>query len=185
MNFEHIVYKNKDEILSKLNDIITLRKSKQPYEFPSCGSVFKRLDGVYISKLIDELGLKWKQIGGAKVSEKHAGFIVNVGSATCSDVRRLIEEVRNEVFLRTSVKLETEIKTVGRLWFGRGERFMSFSAEVKSELSLIERDDCCQRAQLAAMVQLLSSLTIGNGGLQLMIRSENPTIAKTIWKLIR
>ena len=62
---------------------------------------------------------------------------------------------------------------------------MSFSSEVKAELSLIERDECCQRAQLAAMVQLLSSLTIGAGGLQLMIRSENPTIAKTIWKLIK
>ena len=62
---------------------------------------------------------------------------------------------------------------------------MSFSSEVKAELSLIERDECCQRAQLAAMVQLLSSLTIGSGGLQLMIRSENPTIAKTIWKLIK
>ena len=62
---------------------------------------------------------------------------------------------------------------------------MSFSSDVKAEISLIEREPCCQRAQLAAMVQLLSSLTISSNGMQLVIRSENPTVAKTIWKLIK
>lgn len=106
---------NPELIRARMDELMMLRKTKQPLEYPSAGSVFKRPPGYFAGALIDECGLRGKQIGGAMVSEKHAGFIVNVGGATCSDVRRLIEEVRNEVFLRTSVKLETEIKAVGRL----------------------------------------------------------------------
>lgn len=105
----NLKYKNKDEILTKLNEIITLRKSKQPYEYPSCGSVFKRIDGVYISKLIDELGLKGKQIGGAKVSEKHAGFIINYDNATYKDVIKLINFIKNKIKIEKSIDLELEI----------------------------------------------------------------------------
>ena len=85
-----------EEIQKKLDDIILLRKSKQPYEYPSAGSVFKRCEGVIVSKLIDELGLKGYSIGGAKISEKHSGFIINYNNATYDDVINLINFVKNK-----------------------------------------------------------------------------------------
>ena len=111
----HLNPSDPSAIRARMDELMFLRKSKQPLEYPSAGSVFKRPTGYYAGALVDQCGLRGKRIGGAMVSEKHAGFIINAGGATCSDVRRLIEEVRNEVFLRFSVKLETEIKTVGRL----------------------------------------------------------------------
>ena len=104
-----------ERIKARMDELMGLRKSKQPLEYPSAGSVFKRPVGYYAGALVDECGLRGKRIGGAMVSEKHAGFIVNMGDATCSDVLHLVEEVRNEVLNRTGVKLETEIKAVGRL----------------------------------------------------------------------
>jgi UDP-N-acetylmuramate dehydrogenase len=98
----------KDIIAQKMKDILQRRKT-HPKE-PSAGSVFKRpFDGFYVGKVLDELGLKGYQIGGAKVSEKHAGFIVNTGGATCKDVLHLMEDIKTRVKNKTGVLLENEI----------------------------------------------------------------------------
>ncbi len=89
------------------------RSEKQPLEYPSAGSAFKRPTGFFAGALIEQCGLKGKSIGGAQVSPKHAGFIVNTGGATESDVSDLIELVRNTVFEQTGVMLEPEIKRMG------------------------------------------------------------------------
>lgn len=102
------------QIRAKMEDIFTRRKQKQPLEYPSAGSVFKRPQGNYAGTMIEACGLKGFTVGGAQVSEKHAGFIINTGSATASDVKRVIEHVQNEVFLKYSVRLEPEIKFIGR-----------------------------------------------------------------------
>lgn len=102
------------QIRAKMDDIFIRRKQKQPLEYPSAGSVFKRPQGNYAGTMIESCGLKGFTIGGAQVSEKHAGFIVNIGSATASDVKRVIEHIQNEVFLKYSVRLEREIKYIGR-----------------------------------------------------------------------
>lgn len=96
----------------RMDDLLARRKEKQPLELPSAGSVFKRPPDNFAGTLIEECGLKGLTIGGAMVSEKHAGFIVNMGEATSSDVRRLIEKIKNEVFLRTGVELQCEIRYV-------------------------------------------------------------------------
>ena len=88
------------------------RKSKQPLEYPSAGSVFKRPEGYYAGGLIQQCGLKGKRIGGAMVSEKHAGFIINEKNATCDDVRALITFIQETVKRETGVSLECEVKTV-------------------------------------------------------------------------
>lgn len=100
---------SKKKIENRLNEIITTRKQKQPYEYPSAGSVFKRVDGVIISKLIDELGLKGTEIGGAKISEKHAGFIINYNNAQYEDVINLINFVKNKIKEEKNIDLELEI----------------------------------------------------------------------------
>ena len=89
-------------------EILASRAAKQPLEFPSAGSVFKRPAGDYASRLIDFCGLKGARVGGAKVSEKHAGFIVNSDGASAEDIAALICLVRDEVFERTGVRLELE-----------------------------------------------------------------------------
>ena len=101
---------NQDDIRRKMNDLMNRRKDKQPLEYPSAGSVFKRPEGYYAAALIDECGLKGLKVGGAMVSEKHSGFIVNIGGATASDVKILVERIKEEVFLKKDVKLECEIK---------------------------------------------------------------------------
>ncbi|MGC9070357.1 MAG: UDP-N-acetylmuramate dehydrogenase [Elusimicrobiales bacterium] len=106
--------KNKELLERRRNEIISKRILKQPLELPSAGSVFKRPKKSYASKLIDECGLKGRSVGGAKVSEKHAGFIVNTGNATSSDIYRLINIVRDEVYKKTGIMLELEQITVGR-----------------------------------------------------------------------
>jgi UDP-N-acetylmuramate dehydrogenase len=88
------------------------RKSKQPLEFPSCGSAFKRPEGYFAGALIEQCGLKGFAIGGARVSEKHAGFIINGGNATATDVINLLEYVSKEVFKNTGVTLEPEIRVI-------------------------------------------------------------------------
>lgn len=98
-----------DEIKAKMNDFMTRRKTKQPLEYPSAGSVFKRPQGNFAGTLIDQCGLKGKTIGGAQVSEKHAGFIINVGDATCEDVLSLISFVQDTVKEQTGYFLEREI----------------------------------------------------------------------------
>ena len=89
------------------------RVEKQPLEYPSAGSTFKRPEGYFAGKLIMDAGLRGFQVGGAAVSEKHCGFVINKEKATASDVYRLIQEVQQEVYRQFGVKLETEVKMVG------------------------------------------------------------------------
>ena len=103
----------KAEIEAKMNDILQRRKDKQPLEWPSAGSAFKRPVNGYAAELIDRCGLKGFTVGGAQVSEKHAGFVINRGNATCKDVLSLLEQVRDIVFDKTGIALEAEIKQLG------------------------------------------------------------------------
>lgn len=104
----------KEEIEFKIEDFKKRRKDKQPLEYPSAGSVFKRPQGHFAGQLIEECGLKGKKIGGAMVSEKHAGFIINYDNAKANDVLNLIEHIKNEVFKKFNIELECEIKMVGK-----------------------------------------------------------------------
>ena len=87
-----------------------LRREKQPLEFPSAGSTFKRPEGYFAGKLIQDAGLRGATVGGAQVSEKHCGFIINRGGATSADVRQLIFQIQKEVLKQTGVSLECEIR---------------------------------------------------------------------------
>lgn len=102
-----------DEIKEKINDYTNRRVTKQPVEKPSAGSVFKRPEGYFAGTLIEEAGLKGFSIGGAQVSEKHAGFIINKGGATAKDVLDLVKHIQNIVYEKNGVMLQTEIKLVG------------------------------------------------------------------------
>jgi UDP-N-acetylmuramate dehydrogenase len=97
-------------IRSRMAELQAKRREKQPLEYPSAGSTFKRPEGHYAAALIDQCGLKGLSVGGAQVSVKHAGFIVNTGSATCQDILNLIDQVRERVFRETGVVLEPEVK---------------------------------------------------------------------------
>lgn len=99
-------------IKAAMDDFIHRRKTKQPLEYPSAGSVFKRPVGYFAGALVEECGLKGKQIGGAMVSEKHAGFIINVGGATCQDVLDLVQFIQETVKREKGVDLECEIRPV-------------------------------------------------------------------------
>lgn len=103
-------FKNKDEIFSQMAELNTKRRDKQPLEYPSAGSTFKRPQGYFAGKLIEDSGLKGKGIGGAKVSEKHAGFIINYNNATAKDILDTIEMVRETVKAKFGVVLENEVK---------------------------------------------------------------------------
>lgn len=103
----------KDQIARAMDDLLERRKSKQPLELPSAGSVFKRPEGHFAGTLIENCGLKGMRVGGAMVSEKHAGFIVNAGEATCEDVLNLIAQIQKAVLNQTGVTLECEVKTFG------------------------------------------------------------------------
>jgi len=91
------------------------RKEKQPMDLPSAGSVFKRPEGFYTGKLIEECGLRGFRIGDAAVSEKHCGFIVNLGSATAKDVYQLIQHIQQVVYKHYNVHLQTEIRILGEI----------------------------------------------------------------------
>ena len=103
----------REEIESKMADLARRRREKQPLEYPSAGSAYKRPQGHFAGALIEQCGLRGRQIGGARVSDKHAGFIVNVGGATARDVLRLMEEIEKTVAERTGVVLEREIRLLG------------------------------------------------------------------------
>lgn len=103
---------NKEEIREKMKEFSLRRKEKQPLEWPNVGSIFKRPKGNFAGTLIDKCGLKGKTIGGAKVSEKHAGFIVNIGGATANDVLALIDFIRSEVKQKTGYDLEPEVRII-------------------------------------------------------------------------
>lgn len=104
---------DRNEIKSTMNDILARRKEKQPLEYPSAGSTFKRPEGNFAGALIEQCGLKGVSVGGAQVSEKHAGFIINCGGATAADILSLIKHVQARVKAQTGVSLETEIRLIG------------------------------------------------------------------------
>lgn len=128
LSYRHSVYSDKDyiitgltvklikdsetEIRKRMDDFMFRRKSKQPLEYPSAGSVFKRPEGYFAGTLIEQSGLKGCTIGGAQVSEKHAGFIINKGDASAGDVKDLIAHVQKTVFEKYSVNLECEVRFV-------------------------------------------------------------------------
>lgn len=93
-----------------MEELIRRRREKQPLEYPSAGSTFKRPEGHYAAALIEQCGLKGTAVGGAMVSPKHAGFIINTGGASSADVLALIEKVQAEVLRQTGVKLEPEVR---------------------------------------------------------------------------
>ena len=102
-----------EQIKNTMHDIISRRRDKQPLEYPSAGSTFKRPEGHFAGALIEQCGLKGVSVGGAQVSEKHAGFIINRGGATASDILSLIKHVQARVKAQTGVTLETEIRLIG------------------------------------------------------------------------
>ena len=99
-------------IRARMEDFSARRREKQPLEYPSAGSMFKRPPGHFAAALIDQCGLKGLTVGGAQVSEKHAGFVVNRGGATCADVLELVRQVQEEVLRQTGVELEMEVKVL-------------------------------------------------------------------------
>lgn len=99
----------KNEIQEKMDDFLFRRSSKQPLEYPSAGSVFKRPQGAFAGALIEQCGLKGKTVGGAQVSEKHAGFIINKSNATAQDVKNLVKEIQQTVKAQTDFDLECEL----------------------------------------------------------------------------
>lgn len=102
-----------EKIQKQMDHLNALRASKQPLDLPSCGSVFKRPKGYFAGKLIHDSGLQGFQIGGAQVSLKHAGFIVNVDGATATDYLKVIAHVQQTVFNKFGVHLETEVRIIG------------------------------------------------------------------------
>lgn len=105
--------KSQSEIREKMDELMGKRKSKQPLEYPSAGSTFKRPEGYFAAALIEECGLKGASVGGAEVSEKHSGFIINKNNATCEDVKSLIAYVKKEVYKQKGVELHCEVKFIG------------------------------------------------------------------------
>lgn len=103
----------KETIKARMDELKTMRVSKQPLEFPSAGSTFKRPEGYFAGKLIEDSGLKGYSVGGAQVSEKHSGFVVNKGNATASDVYQLIKDVQAKVMKDSGVMLEPEVIMLG------------------------------------------------------------------------
>lgn len=101
------------DIMAKIKEYANSRKEKQPLNYPSAGSTFKRPEGYIAAKLIDEAGLKGLQVGGARVSDKHAGFVVNVGGATAKDVIELTDKVKEVVKEKNGVSLELEVVKLG------------------------------------------------------------------------
>ena len=101
------------DIKAAMDDKLQRRKDKQPLEYPSAGSTFKRPEGYFAGALIEESGLKGYTVGGAQVSEKHAGFVINKNKATATDVITLIKDVQKIVFEKHGVMLETEVKIIG------------------------------------------------------------------------
>ncbi|MBG9980586.1 UDP-N-acetylmuramate dehydrogenase [Facklamia lactis] len=128
-SYRHSVFQDNDEVIlavrfkltkgdvqaikQEMDRLTFLRESKQPLEYPSCGSVFKRPEGYYTGKLIQDAGLQGYRIGGAEVSQKHAGFIVNVDQATATDYTDLIAYIQQTIWDLNHVQLETEVKIIG------------------------------------------------------------------------
>lgn len=110
----HLAPGNQPDIRKKMYNNIAKRKLKQPLDYPNCGSVFKRPgNGLYAGSLIEQCGLKGRSIGGAAVSPKHAGFIINTGNATYKDVIKLINFIKDEVYKSFNILLECEVRIIG------------------------------------------------------------------------
>lgn len=105
---------NPEEIKERMDELTFLRTSKQPLEYPSCGSVFKRPTGHFTGKLIQDAGLQGLTWGGAQVSEKHAGFIVNIDEATATDYVELIKHIQEVILEQFDVELEREVRIIGQ-----------------------------------------------------------------------
>ena len=105
---------NPEEIKERMDELTFLRTSKQPLEYPSCGSVFKRPTGHFTGKLIQDAGLQGLTWGGAQVSEKHAGFIVNIDGATATDYVELIKHIQEVILEQFDVELEREVRIIGQ-----------------------------------------------------------------------
>ncbi len=104
---------NIEEIEKIMLENSTARRTKQPLEYPNAGSTFKRPEGYFVGKLVSDAGLRGYTIGGAQVSKKHTGFIINIGNATCKDVEELISYIQKVVYEKFNVKLQTEIEFIG------------------------------------------------------------------------
>lgn len=104
---------DREKIKSNIKELALKRREKQPLEYPSAGSTFKRPEGYFAAKLIEDAGLKGLSVGGAQVSEKHAGFVINKKDAKAVDVIRLTDEIKEKVYDKFGVKLELEIKKIG------------------------------------------------------------------------
>lgn len=105
---------NKNDILNRMNQVKTFRTQRQPLEYPSAGSVFKRPENSYASLLIEESGLKGEKVGDCQISEKHSGFIINLGEAKAKDVYKLITKIKKTIKTYYNIDLETEIKMWGK-----------------------------------------------------------------------
>ncbi len=130
LSYRHSIFSGSDEIITgvvfslekgdkadigeKMDTLMQKRKTSQPLDFPSAGSTFKRPEGYFAAALIDECGLKGLSAGGAEVSQKHAGFVINRGGATCKDVLTLIEMIKEEVRSKKGVVLDTEVIYIGK-----------------------------------------------------------------------
>lgn len=101
-----------EHITAEMNETMRKRREKQPLEYPSAGSTFKRPEGYFAAKLIEDSGLKGYTVGGAQVSEKHSGFVINRGGATCHDVKKMIEDIKAKVYADSGVELECELISV-------------------------------------------------------------------------
>ena len=104
---------NLEDIQARIEELSVQRKTKQPIEYPSAGSTFKRPEGYFAGKLIQDSGLRGYRVGGAKVSEKHCGFVINAGGATAADVMQLMQDVSEKVKNQFGVTLEPEVKRIG------------------------------------------------------------------------
>lgn len=104
---------NKEEILNQMAELRNKRREKQPLEYPSAGSAFQRPEGYFAGKLIEDAGLRGYQVGGAQVSEKHCGFVINKENATAADIRQLMSDVQTQVEERFGVRLQPEVKFIG------------------------------------------------------------------------
>ena len=105
---------NRDEIEAYMNELSLKRREKQPLQYPSAGSTFKRPKGHFAARLIEDAGLKGFTVGGAQVSQKHSGFVINRGDATAADVMELCRQIRERVKTQFDVELEMEVKTLGK-----------------------------------------------------------------------
>lgn len=102
----------KEKIESRMNELMGRRREKQPLEYPNAGSTFKRPEGQFAGKLIQDCGLKGARFGGAQVSEKHCGFVINKDNATADDVKRLIDHIKKTVYDKTGFMLECEVRII-------------------------------------------------------------------------